>query len=420
MAWNGVITNAGAELLAQWASGDALAITKATAGTGTASGSLAEQTALTDQRQMASIVNNEAVDSGQKLTIQLTPAAVAYELNQYGIWGTLNGGAETLLAIFQNEQGVEIPGQSSGPDFLYTFYALLNFSSTGGDLTVKVDTSTLVSASQAVRFDVAQALTSAQQAQARTNIGAAASAYGIGTKQDGERIYNGVIAQIGWYRIATASSDASAIIGLHHSYNSTGPSGLTLAANLSAYAGSIRALNFCGRNGSPVVTSARIVQIGKILAVDAFYKIAARNGIAVDVISLSNQKVSPVNFEFVAEDDTLPDGETLICEMDILDPPMVLGFEYRTTERWANLPVYTKLVNCAALPNATTKSVAHGADATQIIRCEGVIRYGGNVPYWTSDTDYCTVHADTTNIILRTASNLSTQTCMVQIWYTKD
>lgn len=176
MAWNGVITNAGAELLAQWASGDALAITKATAGTGTASGSLAEQTALTDQRQMASIVNNEAVDSGQKLTIQLTPAAVAYELNQFGIWGTLNGGAETLLAIFQNEQGVEIPSQSSGPDFLYTFYALLNFSSTGGDLTVKVDTSAFVSASQAVRFDTAQALTSAQQAQARANIGGASTA----------------------------------------------------------------------------------------------------------------------------------------------------------------------------------------------------------------------------------------------------
>lgn len=40
-----------------------------------------------------------------------------------------------------------------------------------------------------------------------------------------------------------------------------------------------------------------------------------------------------------------------------INPPMVLGEEYRTTERWNGKPVYTQLVNFGALPDNTTKSV---------------------------------------------------------------
>lgn len=42
-----------------------------------------------------------------------------------------------------------------------------------------------------------------------------------------------------------------------------------------------------------------------------------------------------------------------------LNPPMVPGVEYRTTERFNEKPVYTKSVYIDALPNATEKWVEH-------------------------------------------------------------
>lgn len=43
-----------------------------------------------------------------------------------------------------------------------------------------------------------------------------------------------------------------------------------------------------------------------------------------------------------------------------VNPPMKLGVEYRTTERYNELPVYVKLVDCGSLPNAGTKNVYLG------------------------------------------------------------
>ena len=40
--------------------------------------------------------------------------------------------------------------------------------------------------------------------------------------------------------------------------------------------------------------------------------------------------------------------------------PLLLGVEYRTTERYLGKPVYVKLVDFGVLPNATTKTVGHG------------------------------------------------------------
>lgn len=43
-----------------------------------------------------------------------------------------------------------------------------------------------------------------------------------------------------------------------------------------------------------------------------------------------------------------------------VNPPMQLGVEYRTTERYLGKPVYVKLIDCGNLPDGTTKEVAHG------------------------------------------------------------
>ena len=43
-----------------------------------------------------------------------------------------------------------------------------------------------------------------------------------------------------------------------------------------------------------------------------------------------------------------------------VNPPMLLGVEYRTTERWNGKVVYAKLIDLGALPNNTEKNVTHG------------------------------------------------------------
>lgn len=45
---------------------------------------------------------------------------------------------------------------------------------------------------------------------------------------------------------------------------------------------------------------------------------------------------------------------------EYINPPMALGVEYRTTERYLGKPVYVKLIDCGNLPDGTTKEVAHG------------------------------------------------------------
>lgn len=43
-----------------------------------------------------------------------------------------------------------------------------------------------------------------------------------------------------------------------------------------------------------------------------------------------------------------------------VNPPMDLGVEYRTTERYLGKPVYVKMVDCGSLPNAGYKAVNIG------------------------------------------------------------
>lgn len=104
-----------------------------------------------------------------------------------------------------------------------------------------------------------------------------------------------------------------------------------------------------------------------------------------------------------------------------VNPPMVLGQEYRTTEKYSGNPVYTKLVDCGALPNATRKTVNHGATVEYMLRCAAncTAGYKDSLPYWYDDNDYCTVYASTAQIIFKTPKDLSDRTANAQIWYTK-
>lgn len=50
-----------------------------------------------------------------------------------------------------------------------------------------------------------------------------------------------------------------------------------------------------------------------------------------------------------------------------VNPPMVAGVEYRTTERWNGKAVYCKTVSFGALPNTASKEVAHNATIVDLV-----------------------------------------------------
>ena len=58
-------------------------------------------------------------------------------------------------------------------------------------------------------------------------------------------------------------------------------------------------------------------------------------------------------------------GGVQFAEWEWINPPMALNTEYRTTERYMGKPVYAKLVNCEALPNAGYKTVSVGVSGLE-------------------------------------------------------
>ena len=147
MAWIGVITNNGNDLLTRWVEGKKLTITRAAAGQGRVEQTaMIAQSALVNEKQAASIISNTPADKGQRLKLQVTAQTGAgYSLNQFGVWARLEDEDEKMIALFQTDTdiGVEIPSKDSMPDFAYTFYGLLAFSNQG-TLTVNIDAAAVV------------------------------------------------------------------------------------------------------------------------------------------------------------------------------------------------------------------------------------------------------------------------------------
>ena len=142
--WTGVITNAGNDVLSEWVNEKTLNFDSAAAGQGTvATAGMLAQTALVNQKQLASIIGADRVSTGIRLKIRITAPQTAYTLNQYGVWASVTGGSSTMIALFQHEDGIPIPSATESPDFVYTFYALISTSNTG-EWTVNIDTSALV------------------------------------------------------------------------------------------------------------------------------------------------------------------------------------------------------------------------------------------------------------------------------------
>lgn len=142
-----VLTNAGRDLLAQWAAGGELTIDNADCGQGTVNEAyLMGQTQLVAQKKQLSIVRKANVAQGVRLQLQCTNEDVAeqFTINQIGVWAHLDDGASVMIAIYQDSTGVLVPSAAEMADYVFTFYATLQMSNTG-ELTVTIDSSALVS-----------------------------------------------------------------------------------------------------------------------------------------------------------------------------------------------------------------------------------------------------------------------------------
>lgn len=71
-----------------------------------------------------------------------------------------------------------------------------------------------------------------------------------------------------------------------------------------------------------------------------------------------------------------------------VNPPMQLGVEYQTTERYLGKPVYIKAVDFGSLPNNTIKIVTFGDNTIKMISAHGIMNGGYIIPGCTGSADY--------------------------------
>ena len=222
----------------------------------------------------------------------------------------------------------------------------------------------------AVRYDLAQSLTTAQQTQARGNIGAANDSYTDSHKQNGTLVQMSFDTK-GWYRIVTGTKRSGGILTVQHSYNNGGPSSLKLLVTLSEEGSSLKCIEYTNYMGS-AITNARIVSDASgRYCIDVYYSVDGTNAGAIDFISTGREEAKAQAPVYIGASDALPNGETLKATMEYLNPPLALGVEYRTTERYLGKPVYVKAVDCGLA--ADGKEVEHGiAGISNCISAQGI------------------------------------------------
>lgn len=100
-----------------------------------------------------------------------------------------------------------------------------------------------------------------------------------------------------------------------------------------------------------------------------------------------------------------------------VNPPMELGVEYRTTERYLGKPVYVKVVNFGALPANNSKVVQHGiSNYVQAIKYDLV---GANDnACMTNFPGVSGIYSGAVDITIITTSDVSGKSVNVIIYYT--
>jgi hypothetical protein len=108
------------------------------------------------------------------------------------------------------------------------------------------------------------------------------------------------------------------------------------------------------------------------------------------------------------------------CEWEWVNPRMVVGEEYRTTERWNGKAVYTKLVDFGAMPANSAKTVRNVVDGS-IFFVDGIVFNADGIPFVTFATNW-SISSDFLigAVTVETTYEFSGCTANVLVKYTKD
>lgn len=206
-------------------------------------------------------------------------------------------------------------GNVKGPQGKSAYQSALDAGYSGSE---EAFNTAMAKAPDAVLY-TAQSLTDGQKAQARTNINAAPGGFGLGSAArmltEADNVDS--IRESGWY---TWDWDPS-----------KQPAGLPEEAKY--HTGNMRV---DGTTGGGYTTQTIYF---------------AKNGSSVN-----------------AGDECVIQRLRTTAPWEWVNPPMILGTEYRTTERYLGKPVYVKVVDCGSAPSNSLKKIDTGLDYTVIDR----------------------------------------------------
>lgn len=238
----------------------------------------------------------------------------------------------------------------------------------------------------------------------------------------------GLVSAAGWYRIAVihgiTSSPDSFLVSIGHNYASGGPSSLLASVAATRYAYRVTILDSSYMSGTYPIDNLRLMSLSENeWALDIHYSLSMTNAINSRFISGLSDPSQFVPQAPTAVQDA-PSGETLVALADWLNPPMQLGAEYRTAERYNGKPVYMKLVDCGAGPNNTRKTVSANTQNVETpISCTGTFG-NGTIPYeWfvgdSSGAQAITCTFSGQEINIAATADYSSWTVFVMLKYTK-
>ena len=118
-------------------------------------------------------------------------------------------------------------------------------------------------------------------------------------------------------------------------------------------------------------------------------------------------------------------GQIGNSETEWQNPPMILGVEYRTTERYNGKPVYAKAVNVGTLPNNAYKEAHFAYNIDAIVRLDGYAYW--NTTRYTDKVPISNLAHYNVNIVLyghtalrfTTSSDMSNYNAHAVLYYTK-
>ena len=221
----------------------------------------------------------------------------------------------------------------------------------------------------AIGYDAEQSLSNKEKGQARGNISALNGQFLLAKSAGGK---------IGWYRITKPFSyySTDGYLTVSHAWANGGASELLLGVSSTPDThGKLQCLRCIGQiNSVPYISNARLVQVDRsTLALDLYVSGAGTNDWDLQLCNCGHNSIELTSPTFISADDTLPSGETLAAVMEYQNPPMLLGVEYKTMERYLGKPVYTLAFDIGALP-ASGYKILYAPAAANI---SDIVAYGG-------------------------------------------